>query len=155
MFGFVLVCFLSLVRANDVIPDCTRTATVVAGDTCDKISTRYGVSTFQLALVNTPEINENCDNLMPDQVVCLGVADEDCTKVYTVVEGDTCDWIQEMYGMDANTLWSNNPQINAECTNIYTGEVLCVDTDCFDYPEFNQTAFDVVAETYVPFCDEI
>jgi hypothetical protein len=80
---------------------------------------------------------------MPDQVVCLGTEGQDCTKVYTVVEGDTCEWIQEMYGMDSNTLWSNNPQINDDCTNIYIGEVLCADTACFDYPEFNQTAFDV------------
>lgn len=106
-------------------------------------ATRYGVSTFQLALVNTPAINDNCDNLMPNQTVCLGIEGQDCTKVYTVVEGDTCNWITEMYGMDLDTLYANNPQINDECTNAYIGEVLCVDTEVFDYPDFNQTAFDV------------
>lgn len=83
---------------------------------------------------------------MPDQVVCLGISGEDCTKVYTVVEGDTCDWIDEMYGMGLDTLYANNPQINDECTNIYIGEVLCVDTQDFEYPDFNQTAFDVSSE---------
>lgn len=136
------------IRTTTLPPDAGMTPDAsLLSRACAFTATRYGVSTFQLALVNTPEINENCDNLMPDQVICLGVEDEDCTKIYTVVEGDTCEWIQEMYGMDANTLWSNNPQINNECTNIYVGEVLCVDTDCFDYPAFNQTAFDVSEST--------
>lgn len=101
------------------------------------------MSTFQLALINTPEVNENCDNLLPDQEVCLGTAEYDCTKVYTVVENDTCEWLETMYGMTQETLHSNNPQINPDCTNIYIGQVLCVDTEKFAYPEFNVTAYDV------------
>lgn len=80
---------------------------------------------------------------MPDQVVCLGVEGQDCLKIYTVREGDTCDYIDEMYGMGFETLSYNNPQINDECTNIYVGEVLCIDTQQFNYPDYNQTAFDV------------
>ena len=60
-----------------------------------------------------------------------------------VAHSSTCAWIQEVYGIDNATLWSNNPQIDAECSNIYIGEVLCVDTNTFDYPEFNQTRYDV------------
>lgn len=45
---------------------------------------KYGASTFQLALVNEAVIAENCDNLEPDQTVCLGITGTDCTKVYTV-----------------------------------------------------------------------
>lgn len=48
-----------------------------------------------------------------------------------------------MYGIDAGVLYNNNPQINDECSNIYIGEVLCVDTDSFSYPSYNQTAYDV------------
>lgn len=55
----------------------------------------------------------------------------------------TCAWIQEVYGIDNATLWANNPQIDNECANIYIGEVLCVDTASFDYPEFNQTRYEV------------
>ena len=80
---------------------------------------------------------------MPDQIVCLGVAGADCTQVHTVVENDTCAWIQEMYGIDADSLWSNNPQIDEECGNIYIGEVLCVATDKYQYPEYNTTRYDV------------
>lgn len=49
---------------------------------------RYGVSTFQLALVNEDVITENCDNLQPNQDICLGITGHDCTKVYTVVENE-------------------------------------------------------------------
>ena len=49
---------------------------------------RYGVSTFQLALVNEDVITENCDNLQPNQTICLGIEQHDCTKVYTVVENE-------------------------------------------------------------------
>lgn len=46
---------------------------------------KYGVSTYQLALVNEATISESCDNLQPDQEICLGIEGHDCTKVYTVV----------------------------------------------------------------------
>ena len=85
----------------------------------------------------------------------------------------TCAWIQEVYGIDNATLWSNNPQIDSSCSNIYIGEVLCVDTNQFQYPEFNQTRYEVsrksppageavqsrrltpqtVAYTYLPYCE--
>ncbi|ODO06295.1 hypothetical protein L198_01527 [Cryptococcus wingfieldii CBS 7118] len=115
---------------------------------------QYGVSTYQLALVNDAEIDENCDNLEPDQSVCLGIEGQDCTKVYTVVANDTCAWVQEMYGISNETLYSNNPQIDAACENIYIGEVLCVDTDAFAYPDYNSTLYDSLAYTYLPYCDE-
>ena len=57
--------------------------------------------------------------------------------------GSTCDWIQETYGITNPTLVANNPQIDAKCENIYVGEVLCVDTDDYVYPEVNQTIYDV------------
>lgn len=105
------------------------------------------MSTFQFALVNDATVDENCDNLQPGQVVCLGVNGQDCSKIYTVVEDDTCDWIQQQYGIANETLYANNPQINADCTNIYIGEVLCVDTKAFTYPAYNATLFEVSAGT--------
>ena len=146
--------FLALAKA-DLVEDCTRTAVVVEGDTCDSLSAQYGVSTFQFALVNSAEVDSSCSNLQIDQTVCLGTAGNDCTKTYRVVADDTCGWIQEMYGMDKETLYSNNPQINDDCTNIYIGEVLCVDTQAYEYPEYDQDLYDAVAETYLPFCDEL
>jgi hypothetical protein len=50
-----------------------------------------------------------------------------------------------MYGMDNSTLYSNNPQINGDCSNIYIGEVLCVDTVAYSYPAYNSSLYDVSA----------
>ncbi|TYJ54646.1 hypothetical protein B9479_004680 [Cryptococcus floricola] len=154
MLAAIAIAVLPFLSGAFAIDGCTRNATVVQGDTCDSISRQYGVSTYQLALVNDAEIDENCDNLQPDQSVCLGIDGQDCTKVYTVVANDTCAWVQEMYGISNETLYSNNPQIDAACENIYIGEVLCVDTDAFAYPDYNSTLYDSLAYTYLPYCDE-
>lgn len=55
----------------------------------------------------------------------------------------TCQWIQEMYGISNSTLYANNPQINGDCSNIYVGEVLCVDTAAYSYPAYNTTLYEV------------
>ncbi|KAK8861390.1 hypothetical protein IAR55_002209 [Kwoniella newhampshirensis] len=154
MFAALALAALPLLSAVMAIDGCTRNATVQQGDSCDSISRKYGVSTYQLALVNDAAIDENCDNLQPGQNVCLGVSGEDCTKVYTIVPNDTCAWVQEMYGISNETLWANNPQIDAACDNIYVGEVLCVDTESFAYPQYNETLYNALAYTYLPFCDE-
>ncbi|OCF34652.1 hypothetical protein I317_01134 [Kwoniella heveanensis CBS 569] len=154
MFAALALAVLPLLSSVMAIDGCTRNATVVSGDTCDSISRKYGVSTYQLALVNDAVIAENCDNLEPDQVVCLGIEGQDCTKVYTVVADDTCAYLQETYGISNETLWSNNPQIDAACDNIYVGEVLCVDTEAYQYPQYNETLYNALAYTYLPYCDE-
>ncbi|KGB78511.2 hypothetical protein CNBG_4349 [Cryptococcus deuterogattii R265] len=154
MLAAFALAVLPLLSSVVAIDGCTRNATVQSGDTCDSISRQYGVSTYQLALVNDATIDENCDNLAPDESVCLGIEGQDCTKVYTVVANDTCAWIQEMYGISNETLYANNPQIDAECENIYVGEVLCVDTDAFSYPSYNETLYNALAWTYLPYCDE-
>ncbi|WVQ79069.1 hypothetical protein IAT38_001163 [Cryptococcus sp. DSM 104549] len=154
MFAALAVLALPLLSGVMAIDGCTRNATVEAGDTCDSISRKFGVSTYQLALVNDATIDENCDNLEPGQNVCLGIEEHDCTKVYTVVANDTCAWVQEMYGISNETLWSNNPQIDAACDNIYVGEVLCVDTASFSYPAYNETLYNALAYTYLPYCEE-
>jgi hypothetical protein len=45
----------------------------------------------------------------------------------------TCDLISSTYGLTNTTLYLNNPQINNDCSNIYVGEVLCVDTTIYPY----------------------
>ena len=67
--------------------DCTRNATVVAGDTCDAISKKYASPTFQFALAN-PDIDAACSNLMIGAEVCLGQRGTDCSKVHVVVGGE-------------------------------------------------------------------
>jgi LysM repeat protein len=103
---------------------CSRTYVVKEGDYCDSISQANNVSTYQLAVVNQGVMD--CTKLYPGQSICLGIVGEDCKTTYIVRDGDTCDGIQAKTGINATLLYTNNPQINKRCTNIYIGEVLCV-----------------------------
>lgn len=78
---------------------------------------------WQLAANNYPTINELCTNLVPGSFLCLGYANEDCMTTYRVAADDTCDQISSNFNINSTILYLNNPQINAECTNIYVGEV--------------------------------
>lgn len=104
---------------------CDRTYTVQPGDTCNAISAANNVSTYQLAIVNNGTINPYCDNLYPDEVICLGIAGQDCSTTYVMQSGDTCYTIAVGAGTTVATLLANNPNVNADCTNIYPSEVLC------------------------------
>ena len=68
-------------------------------------------------------------------------------RVWSTADGffvlSTCDWIESMYGISNSTLMFNNPQINDNCDNIYVGEVLCVDTAAYTYPDVNATLYEV------------
>ncbi|KJA17672.1 hypothetical protein HYPSUDRAFT_146264, partial [Hypholoma sublateritium FD-334 SS-4] len=102
---------------------CSRSYTIQTGDYCDKISQAQNVSTYQLAVVNA-NVDSSCSNLIPGQTLCLAEnAAEDCSTTYVVRSGDTCDDIASRAGLNTTILSLNNPQINAECTNIYTDEV--------------------------------
>lgn len=116
---------------------------MMIGDPSLQLATKYGASTFQLSHVNPLSIDEACEQLQIGSELCLGFEGSDCSKIHTVVEGDTCGLLLDVYGMDDATLRQNNPQINEECTNIYIGEVLCVDTQAYEYPEFDQEKFEV------------
>ncbi|KAH9911266.1 uncharacterized protein BXZ73DRAFT_82454 [Epithele typhae] len=105
--------------------DCSRNYTVVAGDTCDAICQKENVSSFQLANVN-PVIDSTCQNLFPDEELCLGVVGQDCTLTHTVVTDETCVSIAAATGTTVELILENNPNVNSVCSNIRSGEVLCV-----------------------------
>ncbi|OCH85664.1 hypothetical protein OBBRIDRAFT_762658 [Obba rivulosa] len=104
---------------------CARTYTVQDGDICDGISAAHNVSTYQLAVAN-PSIDSACNNLQSGQSLCLGYEGEDCSTTHVVKLGDTCDDIAQTYGFNATVLNNLNPQLDAQCDNLYVGEVVCV-----------------------------
>ncbi|CAE6506240.1 unnamed protein product [Rhizoctonia solani] len=106
--------------------ECARTYTVKEGDWCDTISAANNASTYQLSTVNADKINDACTNLEVGQELCLGIKGQDCTITHNVVYGDTCDKIMQGANINATMLYTNNPQIDEYCSNIYIGEVLCV-----------------------------
>jgi len=125
MFSQVIAVALCALLAQPAMAKCSRSYTVQAGDFCDKISAAQHVSTYQLAVNNIKKINTGCTNLVPGESLCLAKGGKDCTTTYVVVAGDTCDNIASTAGINTTMLAANNPQINADCTDIYPGEVLC------------------------------
>ncbi|KAI9465650.1 hypothetical protein BJY52DRAFT_1220418 [Lactarius psammicola] len=124
VFSLIAVAFSS-VFVPAIATSCTRTYTVRDGDICDSISAANNVSTYQLAVVN-PEINPGCTDLLPGQNLCLGHSGEDCTTTYVVKANDDCTIVSSAYNINTTVLSHNNPQLNADCSNMYIGEVLCV-----------------------------
>ncbi|CAL1696891.1 unnamed protein product [Somion occarium] len=122
---------MSTAYAQILPPDCSRTYTVQSGDFCDKISAEQSVSTFQLADVNKGIIDAACDNLFPGEVLCLGITGQDCTTVHVIAEGDFCASIAGNAGIPISTLLANNPNVNADCSNLGIGEVLCTASEIF------------------------
>jgi len=104
---------------------CVRQYSVKSGDTCNSIGAAQGASTYQILAIN-PAIDYGCSNLMPDQAICLGTEGADCTTTYVVQPGDTCLGIEAKKGINSTQLYTNNPNIDENCFNIYSGEVLCV-----------------------------
>ncbi|KAF5309395.1 hypothetical protein D9619_012310 [Psilocybe cf. subviscida] len=102
---------------------CSRTYTVQEADYCDKISAAQNVSTYQLAVSNADAVGKDCTNLQVGQQLCLATSEaEDCRTTYTVIPDDTCEGIAAKNGLNATILFMNNPQINADCSNIYVDE---------------------------------
>ncbi|QRV78188.1 LysM domain protein [Ceratobasidium sp. AG-Ba] len=124
MFSKVLV--FSALASVAFAAKCTRTYTVQPGDWCDSISRAQNVSTYQLSTVNADKINDACTNLEINQVLCLGTEGQDCNHTHNVVAGDSCDKVMSIYNINATMLYTNNPQIDEYCSNMYIGEVLCV-----------------------------
>jgi len=106
--------------------ECASLYQVQPGDTCYKISQEQGVSTYQLWSINQAFINPECTNLRPDDWLCLGLVSRWCRPVYTVEPGDTCYKIADQFHISVDDLRAHDPSINAGCTNIDVGEVLCV-----------------------------
>jgi len=155
--SFIAIVSALYVQSALAASSCTRSYTVVSGDTCDGISAAHNVSTYQLAAVN-PVIDSACSNLQIGQVLCLGTKGSDCTKTYTVVPDDVCDSVAATYGINTTLLFANNPILDLACDNLYIGEVVCVD-DKYNVPSLaaNQTKPVPPPNVFpaVPFCDEM
>ena len=89
-------------------------------------------SSYQIAVVNWPNINDDCTNLQPYSTICLGDTGEDCQTTYVVKLGDTCDIVSNCAGVNNTILYLNNPQIDQGCSNLYVGEVSYFSSPVFE-----------------------
>lgn len=129
MFSFnTVLAFVSVVPAfvSAATSSCTRTYTVQPGDYCDLISAANNASTWQMAVLNSDAVKNDCSSLQPGQNLCIGSQGQDCQDTHVVQAGDTCSAVVAKANINMTMFMSNNPQIDADCTNMYIGEVMCV-----------------------------
>jgi LysM repeat protein len=132
LFSIVALSAFLTVASAQARSGCSRNGTVQANDTCNIFSARNNVSTYQLAFANKA-IDPPCNNIFPGENLCLGLVGEDCDTVVSVQSGDSCSSIATAANILMSTLIANNPNVNANCTNIYPGEVLCIDSNLIEY----------------------
>ena len=49
-----------------------------------------------------------------------------CSREYVVESGDNCNLISSIQNVSTYQLALNNPKVNANCSNIFPGQVLCL-----------------------------
>ncbi|QRV91840.1 LysM domain protein [Ceratobasidium sp. AG-Ba] len=120
MFAKVAVVLgLAVASANAA---CTKTYSVVSGDTCTSIPQKNSISSYQLTKLN-PSLN--CNGLSIGQSLCIIDSTYNCQPVYTVKSGDSCSNIASANGITTTQLINNNPQLGSTCA-IQPGQNLCV-----------------------------
>jgi LysM repeat protein len=100
---------------------CTKSYTVVRGDTLAKIARSTGRTVSQLQAWN---FLTNANQITVGQVLCVDTIEANMGTTYTVVRGDTLRKIARRYGISWRVLADVNKIKNANL--IYVGQVLTI-----------------------------
>jgi len=108
---------------------CSKTYTVVKGDSCYKIWTKYGLTEAQLRNLNS---GLSCSNLKVGTSLCVAYSSSSntssntssCKTYYTVKSGDSCYKIWTAHGLTESKFKSLNSGIN--CSPLKKGSNVCV-----------------------------
>ncbi|KAG8734954.1 hypothetical protein FRC10_011157 [Ceratobasidium sp. 414] len=120
--------------------NCQPVYTVKSGDTCSAIATTNGITVNQI-VANNPNLGSSC-TISVGLSICIKAGamattattssaaptSTACTRLTTVQSGDTCDTIGARAGISRYWLGVLNPTINSACSNIQSGQALCVDS---------------------------
>ncbi|KAI0714387.1 hypothetical protein C8T65DRAFT_644159 [Cerioporus squamosus] len=126
---------------------CTAYYTVMSGDSCPAIEAQFGITFAQIQTWN-PEINNDCSNIIAGVQYCVAgpssgtttsttataaptgpgtiTPGQGCKEYYTVVSGDTCEVIDNKFGITLAKFIQWNPEIDSQCTNLQLGVQYCV-----------------------------
>ncbi|KAL2802066.1 hypothetical protein BJX63DRAFT_426345 [Aspergillus granulosus] len=106
--------------------DCGAWHKVTAGDQCDTIEAKYGITNAQFSSWN-PYINDN-------YYICVHVAPKpqmpdiisECSKYHKVQSGEGCWAIDSAYGITLDQFRKWNLTIDASCSNLWVDYYVCV-----------------------------
>ncbi|KAF2228098.1 hypothetical protein BDZ85DRAFT_301033 [Elsinoe ampelina] len=129
-----------------IVRDCTRFYTVVEGDTCANVYSRFGL-TFEQFYAWNPAVDARCESLWLGYAYCvegptststsaaatttpaapiLPGTPTTCSTYYTVQSGDGCWSITQLYGIDLDTFYRWNPNAGTNCEGLWLGYGVCV-----------------------------
>ena len=131
----------SNVAPGTITTNCTGYYTVVSGDSCSAIETKYNITDTLFHAMN-PELTSTCTNLIVGDAYCIGTSNTtstsgppsnlasgslaNCTTYDTVVSGQSCATIVSTYAITLSDFFRWNPEVNTGCTNILLGSAYCV-----------------------------
>ena len=131
------------VAPGTITTNCTGYYTVVSGDSCGTIETKYGITDALFHSMN-PELTSTCTNLILGDAYCIGTSNatstgtggppsnlasgslSNCTTYNTVVSGQSCATIVTEFTITLSDFFRWNPEVNTGCTNIILGSAYCV-----------------------------
>ncbi|CZR55671.1 uncharacterized protein PAC_05559 [Phialocephala subalpina] len=153
---------------------------VKTNDTCASIINNLSseIVTAELASWNA-NINSQCSNLatLVGTYICIsppgsalplylapattavsvptnavGTSNVDCGHWYTIVVNDTCESVEAAFGISNTTFYFLNPQIEADCRNLWLGNSYCVEQvgDIATYSGYSTVAASIANYTSLP-----
>ncbi|KAK7039900.1 hypothetical protein R3P38DRAFT_2696023 [Favolaschia claudopus] len=103
--------------------NCSTYYNVQSGDNCNLIESKFHIG-FSDILRWNPEVSTTCSNLNLASYCVLGSGA--CSKLYTVVSGDSCGAIESKQSITDAKIHAENTWINSACSNIQIGQNICV-----------------------------
>jgi len=121
--AFSLAAVVLLFLAPQVNAACT-TYTVVSGDTCWAIWTKFSLTEEEFTALN-PTVN--CSAVQIGSKVCVKASTtttSGCKSYYEAISGDYCELMASKNKETLPQLMTDNPGLN--CANVAIGDVMCI-----------------------------
>jgi LysM repeat protein len=104
---------------------CNKKYTSVAGDNCDTIAQKNGITADRVRQLNS---FMNCNDVWAFTPVCVDPpAPVVCKKKYTSVAGDNCEVIGKKHGISGGRVKELNEFVN--CNDIWVNTPICVEAE--------------------------
>jgi len=116
-------------------PSCVSTYTAVAGDSCNSIGAKYGLTGTQISNANS---FVDCNNIWAYTPICIPAgtgsstaststtssAPTTCVATYTAGDNETCITVAARYGLSATDIYNANKFVG--CDDIWKNTPLCI-----------------------------
>ncbi|KAJ7264086.1 hypothetical protein B0H12DRAFT_1217298 [Mycena haematopus] len=110
--------------AAGTLTNCTTYYTIASGDTCTSVDGKYDIALADLLRWNTA-LTAACTTIGLGSAYCVAGGGDACSKIYTVVSGDSCGAIESKFGITLDDIVAWNPFLTSSCA-IQIGQNLCV-----------------------------